>query len=739
MTLPVEFTKAPSELDAKLFLSWTDPVKTAYLSDKTLPLTIGLSAPAGSPQITVTAAGPPAVIVFAVPSVAPAVLTSAVFLSWHQGHQLAYLNAHGTGAPKSLVLRNATVPQYVASIDAAGNGTTIHPLPPNFTTAPSLLKVADFLAWNWAVQAAYIDINGTGSPKSVNVGLSGPPGPEPKLKAEAAVPQPLLTFLPEPIALASLTTAVFSSWSIGHQLAYVNANGSGTPKFAIFGPAAGTQFLAVVNGAAGDTGVDVSALPADFGKAPSALEAGTFLRWRSDQQLVYTNVNGGGIPKTVIIGASGAPMVAAAIRPDGKSLTFTYAAPTTAPGSLTVSEFQSWPPGVQLHYIDTKTLGTAEVPLLIGTTEPKLLAWATGTPKEAVMGYPPADFAKAPTDLDLSTFMRWSPRVQYAYAFAKGAVVGAGANITVGRGGASEPAITYVATLNVLGLAEAILAPPTIPPANVAPTAFLSWPESIRRAYVAAKGSGVPPTLTIGPFGVEPALSVKLDPIFTLNYVTDYWKDVVAATPAPVIIDATRIAPANFWSTQGDTPTDPVIDTSTLTSAIPYHYLVGSPVGLTSAINEVTAEGKFPTYDGINKKLPGLPEPADKISNKYTAQEFLQLHSAHQLEILKGTSTFVTRRSTVTLDDGSTRKVIEVGTGDTITVVEGGNADELFIVHQLQKRSFATMSMGDQEAVGETAAFAALGATFGLSTDRGAMIALADAALDEIKVEFRFL
>lgn len=228
--------------------------------------------------------------------------------------------------------------------------------------------------------------------------------------------------------------------------------------------------------------------------------------------------------------------------------------------------------------------------------------------------------------------------------------------------------------------------------ASLTPEIFVTWDHDDQVAYIKAKGSGSPPSLTIGS-GDDTATIALTD------------------SPLPDII--MTAAKGVIQRTSGDS------------QPIPYDYLAGSSAGTPSAIVSASAEALFPTLDGVTHTLPVSERPANFSEDVTTMttdadktaflQDFSTWDSSYQLEYIKlhGTGGDAATGAGDVLDV----KVSGPPPVEFTAVVSISDPTKFYIVQSLDKDAIAKMSITDQSAVVAAASgvpFNALASSLGL-------------------------
>lgn len=105
------------------------------------------------------------------------------------------------------------------------SGSGVVPVePPSTLPAPTALSLTEFMQWSVADQIAYIDANGTGTPKSVKIGDPGTVAePKPTYSMTYTTSPPKLTL--STLATTSVEPDDFVKWSRENQLAYIAVHG----------------------------------------------------------------------------------------------------------------------------------------------------------------------------------------------------------------------------------------------------------------------------------------------------------------------------------------------------------------------------------------------------------------------------------------------------------------------------------------------------------------------------------
>src|SRR5262249_39389891 len=150
-------------------------------------------------------------------------------------------------------------------------------IPPGLDTAPGSLDASTFLDWNAGQQLAYVKAHGGGTQ---TIGLAG--APQLTVTVGPGGVGVTITYRAPNVLPAALTATAFEDWPIGTQLAYVNANGSGSPKSVMIGTGSNRALATIETLIAS---VSLVTIPPDFDKKPADLDAHAFNDWRSDQQL----------------------------------------------------------------------------------------------------------------------------------------------------------------------------------------------------------------------------------------------------------------------------------------------------------------------------------------------------------------------------------------------------------------------------------------------------------------------
>ncbi|WP_378940830.1 hypothetical protein [Mesorhizobium sp. ANAO-SY3R2] len=249
--------------------------------------------------------------------IAPAALASATFLAWPRANQVAYINEHGAGTPKSLELGTPPNGMRVSIADTktvllqlpatpggalpgkefAVNGTGRDATPAELATSPALLAPDVFLSWKKQDQVAYLQ----GKTQPVTIG-----GGQSKIFA-SAVPD------------VQSGAGVIQRTSGDDQpipYYYLNGGAAGSPSSII--AASAEALFPSLDGV--NNIMPVEFRPEDFNTPPSALTTdaakraflASFSTWHSAYQLEYIKTHGTGGALS-IADASGNPLLTAFI------------------------------------------------------------------------------------------------------------------------------------------------------------------------------------------------------------------------------------------------------------------------------------------------------------------------------------------------------------------------------------------------------------------------------------------
>lgn len=364
--------------------------------------------------------------------------------------------------------------------------------------------------------------------------------------------------------------------------------------------------------------------------APSALTLTQFMNWSLADQIAYIEAKGTGTtPKSVSI--TGSAIAVTYTAADG--LKFSTPSQLPAPATISPDDFAVWTLESQIAYIDS-----------VGT----------GTPKAVYLGAAAPNGTKAQIVPDGALQLRIGSSTGEAFTLQN-----------PGRAAlASETALA-----------------PTALDANI----FLAWKEEDRQAYVLAKATGTPASVTIGSGSLK----------------------IYAALASNV-----SVAAGVIQRTSGDY------------EPIPYFYLSGSANGTPSSVVATSAEWLFPSLDGETSTLPVEDRPAmfyfDVTASGVTdaqktafLQDFAKWHSAYQLEYIKAHGTDVTVGS-------ETVKKLDVVVGSPAArltgIVSPDDPAKHYIVQALDKAAIARMTLTEQQAIVATgSAFTQMAALLGLS------------------------
>ncbi len=170
---------------------------------------------------------------------------------------------------------------------------------------------------------------------------------------------------------------------------------------------------------------------------------------------------------------------------------------------------------------------------------------------------------------------------------------------------------------------------------------------------------------------------------------------------------------STFWDKNGIIQPTPGSSEET-----PYHYLVGSDVGLESPEIDEGKEALYPSLNGVagqNNEPGGTLPPLPASFDSPTADDFLSWHSAHQLQYI--------------VENGED-DVVTIDNEGMLTAVRSADGFEVFIVENLTKQDIATMSPDDQQRIAATAAFGTVASRLGFRPGAGEAV---DDARRELK------